>query len=159
MPQNWENIGDHMDGISCYATTQGSASTSSADIEVVPLDSIFSNTNEGVFALDSNAIEILVSGTYLINGDVTTEDVLNNNRTDSVGFLYRDSGSGFTVVTGTECYMYNRNTSQGTATGSINTVLNLNAGDKLQLRYSKNTGTMDMASKANACRLSIIKVK
>lgn len=83
---------------------------------------------------------------------------LNSPVSISRGYLEISTNNGvlWTLVDGSEIFMYNRKETFGRATASGNVHLNMNSGDQLRLRVERNQGTLaTLSTVANANSLSI----
>lgn len=135
---------------SAYDSTGGTDVTSGwTDI---PLGVERKKTSEFSHTNPNATVTINEASTYLILGEVTTD---GGGRADSEGRLVLNG----TPVAGTICTMYNRNTSQGTTTGSFSTVLDLSIGDVLKIQAQKKSGSGSILLYPNGSRLTIVKIK
>lgn len=108
--------------------------------------------------LDTAPVTINESDTYLIISRVTTTSP-GNNRITTSSRIQLDTGSGYSTISGSQTYMYNRNSSTGESTGTATVVLSLSAGDKLKLQVGRTGGSVDAGTVANASSLTIMSVK
>jgi hypothetical protein len=99
------------------------------------------------------------AGDYLVIGRVATDISSGSSRSESEARLVLDTGSGFSQVDGTLATIYNRNSSQGTTTATIQAVLTLAVGDELKLQAQRASGgsTVDLVN--DACALTIISLQ
>lgn len=137
---NRQDVNSNLTGIipthSVYDSTSGKVISASVDTEIT-LDTV-TVTNDAYFSQDGNHIEILQDGNYTIDWRVS--GVLGGGtRSGMVSRVHIDTGVGFSVLLGTDAYLYGRliTDESGSATGTISTPLNAN--DKVRLVAQGNT--------------------
>jgi len=105
-----------------------------------------------LYTLSADAITVGATGRYLISFQVSMD--ATGGRTSTECSLFRDTGGGLAEVTGTRCYGYHRNTTNGENTASCTVVLDLDSGDRLALGAEVLAGSA-VDTIANASRLTI----
>ncbi len=106
------------------------------------------------FSVASGIVTVNTSGKYFITYDVTIDNTINE-RTNTEIKMEIDTGSGFTVYTGSLSYTYNRNNQHGNSTASCSMLLELNVGDKIRVFATRFSGDGVIHTFANASRLNI----
>lgn len=103
----------------------------------------------------SPEVEILVTGSFEVDYQVTCDQTAGNNRATGQSRLLVDTGAGFSVVPGSFSSMYSRNTTDSESTAAFSGILDLNAGDKLKVQVANTTGSETLVTLAQGCRLTI----
>jgi hypothetical protein len=106
----------------------------------------------------SAVIEINQDGYYHISYAVSIDVTSGSNRTSSRTRLYLDTGSGYSIVPGSAAYGYHRNSSNGEDTPSKSTMLQLSAGDKINLRIARIGGSGPLSTITQATNMTIFKI-
>lgn len=81
-------------------------------------------------------VTINTTGTFMVTTRVSVRNGDAVVRGDSVAHLVRDTGNGYTEVSGTLSYGYHRETASYNSHGST-CILELNAGDKLKIQVKR----------------------
>ena len=105
----------------------------------VDLDTTRENSNTSVFSITSGEITVSKTGTFLVSY-VASLDVTENTRTNSLSYLELDTGTGYSIVPGTNGYGYHMTAVNGENTASGNCILDLTSGDKLKLTTTQVIG-------------------
>ena len=112
------------------------------------IDSDYSNT------LSTATITINTTGDYDIRVNVTTYITSGNNRSQSEARLVLNG----VFMSGTKAYMYNREISEGGATGSIDIIKSFTAGDVLKVQCIRQAGSSVVKTYPEGCRVVIKKI-
>ena len=115
-------------------------------------DSIFT------FVGPSSSIVFGLAGDYKITVDLTTDKSTSGIRSETQYWLTNDTGSGAVEITNSRSVNYNRSTSVGTQTSSINLIHTFGVGDSLQVMVQRTLGNGNMIVVANASRIMVQKI-
>lgn len=141
------------------ALTVGSSSASSTftntPISISTSDVI---KNTGQFTVGTSQVTFDEAGLYYISVDLSTEVSSGNNRSTSRVYLESDTGGGFTQVSGSTAYMYNRQSTDGTSSCSINLNRDVAQGEVIRVRVVRNSGSDVINVIANTFRFNAIKL-
>lgn len=112
------------------------------------------NSNVSVFSIASNEITINKDGHFKFSFDV----YLNNSsssRTEYSFYIQRDSGGGYSEVSGTRSASYQRGYDSGMSS-SINCILDVSSGDKFRIMVIRTDGSSSAGYQDNnGTRLTI----
>lgn len=111
--------------------------------------------DSGYIAMPPTGIQISAGGTYEILAGVTTNKIAGNQRTTS-GMRLALNNVG---VPGTNRAMYNRDSSQGFSSATSHCIINLNQGNIITLQVILVSGQNTVQTVADACSLSIKKLR
>ncbi|MEM6258607.1 MAG: DUF2793 domain-containing protein [Planctomycetota bacterium] len=139
-----------------YDATGGQTFTT-AEI-TLNLDTVRKNSDANLFSLASDELTISEAGTYIFIFRVSTDVSTGNARSASKCWIETDTGGGFATVAGSEGFMYNRTSSLGDNTATVQLALDAAAGDKFRIRASRVNGTDTIATKDNGSGLTVYRV-
>jgi len=106
----------------------------------------------------TEAVQINITGDYKIIVDLSTDVTSGGGRSISEGRVMRDSGIGYSELTGTRTYMYNRTSTGGENSGSIHFIESLTSGDFIKVQAQRLSGSSTVSTIANGCRLLIERI-
>lgn len=123
----------------------------------------------GVFEYDSSTfmhsttvkpenITIGIQGKYHIHIDITNYISSGTKASESKGIVKINTGSGWSSINGTSCYMLHNKSGQSLSTGSIDFIYSFNAGDKIRIRTTKVSGTSTLKTVLKGCRILLEKI-
>jgi hypothetical protein len=126
----------------------------------VPLDAEFKKTSGFTHSTSSNEEEVTIvsAGTYQVSAEVTIDQVTPAGRSEARMRLALDGGSGYAAIAGTIAAMYSRNDSQGASTGAVSLVRDFDAGDKIKIQATQDSGGGTIILLADGSRLTIVKL-
>ena len=147
--------------IQVYLSSNSSALTTSyvtivfdevPEQDTISLDGVIYNTSNGEFSFTR-------AMTLQIQADITTDVTSGSNRSDTQSRLEKQpSGGSFSQVPGTEAHAYNRNSSRGEQTMSINMIVTVAATDKLRFTCKQAGGTDTVVIRGDATRANMIEI-
>ena len=110
-----------------------------------------------VFYHGAGSSEVIIqrNDVYIVVARVTTSITTGTNRTDSSMRLALDTGSGYTVVSGTTAVLYNRTSNLGENTGTVTAILDLNANDRIKVQAKRDNGSSTLSLLAGGSSLTI----
>lgn len=114
--------------------------------------------NSGQYTYDSNKeLTIPISSTYFITGRVSPNTVSGTAANDCKIRLVKNSGSGYTEVSGTLSYCYNSYSSgySTNSTACFTILSDFVYNDKIKIQVAKDSGTNSTQTLANASSLSV----
>lgn len=121
------------------------------------LDTARKNSDANIFLLTNDELTISDTAAYVFIFRVSTDINTGSARSSSKCWLEADTGSGFSEVTGSRGYMYNRLAGPGENTATVQAVLNVSSGDKFRIRINREAGTDTVQTIANASGLTVFK--
>jgi hypothetical protein len=139
-------------GYHTAATTLSGATAVSLDTQVRALDVTHT-------AGDAN-VQIDNAGWYLVTFYATTELINGSTtRTQSKGFLQKDTGAGFAAISGSDVFMYNRQDGEDKTTGTATILHEFAAGDDVRVVAEVVSGdTTNTVLVSNACGLTLMRL-
>ncbi|MEM6505315.1 MAG: DUF2793 domain-containing protein [Planctomycetota bacterium] len=139
-----------------YDATGGQTFTT-AEI-TLNLDTVRKNSDANLFSLASDELTINEAGTYIFIFRVSTDVSTGNARSASKCWIETDTGGGFATVAGSEGFMYNRTSSLGDNTATVQLALDAAAGDKFRIRANRVNGTDTIATKDNGSGMTVYRL-
>jgi hypothetical protein len=80
-------------------------------------------------------------------------------RTQSKGFLQKDTGTGFAAISGSDVFMYNRQDGEDKTTGTATILHEFAAGDDVRVVAEVVSGdTTNTVLVSNACGLTLMRL-
>ena len=119
----------------------------------VPLDTERVTTPQFGHVAPSSTVTVLVAGRYQILGTVSTTNTINRRSESAMRLALNGSG-----VPGTRRPIYNRNGSQGSGSATCAVVLDLAAGDVVELEAQHVSGTGSLVLEAEGSELLLRRV-
>jgi hypothetical protein len=153
--------GDLQCGTNMGATWEAYDNTGGQDISTavtVNLDSIRqSNTN---YSLLSDEVNVGSDGVYEITYSCSIDVSLFGGAGSSTAkcWLQSDTGTGFSDVAGSSCYIYNSDTTNGEGTCTRTVVLDLVNSDDLRIRALRDSGSVSLETISGGSSLTIRKL-
>ncbi len=111
--------------------------------------------NTGHFTLTSDVLTVNTGGTYVITCRVTTDITSGAARSTSKFWLERNTGTGFTEVTGSRGHMYNREANNGENTATVVIIKDISAGHQFRIMINRETGSDTMTTVAGGSSLTL----
>lgn len=139
--------------LNAYNATGGQVINSSSPT-TIQVDTAGSASDTAVFLISSGEIEFLESGKYNIFYYVAFDNN-NNSRTNTQSFLELNTGSGFSKITGSDVFTYERTSNADRQTGSNVVSLDMNSGNIIRIRSQIIQGSNNTTF-AESCKIQII---
>ena len=128
----------------------------------MPIDVVYRNVGGAFNVIAANrSVEIVEDGAYLLHYHITTE--INNtssDRSDSYARLEKstDGGSSWSAIDPTFGGMYNRTNGYDLSNAAALHYEHLNAGDRIRLFATKNSGGASIAMRWNSTAMMMMKI-
>jgi hypothetical protein len=134
------------------ATTLSGTTVVSLDTQVRALDVTHTAGNANV--------QIDNAGWYLVTFYVTTGLTNSSSiRTQTKGFLQKDTGGGYAAITGSDVFMYNRSDGQDKTTGTATILHEFASGDEVRIAAEVVSGdTTNTVLVSEACGLTLMRL-
>jgi hypothetical protein len=133
-----------MMALSAYTTTATNITSGANvtwDVEVL--------SNSSFVTVSGTEITVAKSGKYKITFDMSTDISSGTSRDTSLAYLTIDDAE----VTGSRVWMYNREDSDGENTGSCTLVVDLTAGEVVEVYAVRNSGSDTIVAISGSCRI------
>jgi len=146
-------------GISVVDSVGGTALASTPSWTDVPLN--FTNAKSDDFSHTEPSSTVLVNttGSYLVGGHVTIFQNGGNGRSAAEIRLVKNTGDGFTEVSGTRGAIYSRLNSQGEGTAGFTVFLNLPTTASFKLQARKISGAGNLFLREDGSGLTIVNTR
>lgn len=145
---------DPSDKLDVYDTVGGQVLNASYQTVVFDQTRTITNTVFGYAPL-SGEVTFLSDGEFLVVTRVSTETTTGTTRSQTAMKVQVNTGGGYADVPGTMGYMYNREVTEGKATGVASFVYTATAGDTLRVQAVRISGN-NVATIADGSSLSIL---
>ena len=126
-------------------------------LQTVVLNTTIATSGTGDFTIASGVVTIVNAGVYHISYSILTDiQATDNNRSESEAFL-RINGTG--ELANSQVIMYNRDGTEGAATGAKTMLYSATANDTIQIVSARRAGASTIIDVlANQCVLTIYRV-
>jgi len=138
-----------------YDSLGGQTFTSASITLNIDLETI---SDASMITLSNDVITFHKSGTFFVISNISIGQT-SNSRTEWRGYMEIDAGSGFSEVIGTRAAGYSRNGAQDGSTGSISTVLDIEANSEFRVRVMRESGSGTLSTIQYGSRLVIVKLR
>ena len=141
-----------------YFSAAGPATNLTINTEqTVVLNTTIATSGTGDFTIASGVVTIVNAGVYHISYTVLTDCLTagDSSRSESEAFL-RINGTG--ELANSRVIMYNREGTEGAATGAKTMLYSATANDTIQIRAGRSTGASNISALADQCVLTIYRV-
>jgi hypothetical protein len=142
------------DAFQAYDTTGGLTLTGS--FQTLNLNNV--DQNDGSFSYASGELTFNENGLYEIEADLTSYITSGSSRSETEFKLQENIGAGWIDVPALRT-IYNRTSTQGSTTGSINLKRRFNSGDKLRVVCRQSSGGSTVETLPNGSSLSALYIK
>jgi hypothetical protein len=110
------------------------------------------------YTLTSDEVAVGSAGVYETTFTCSIDVTSGSGNSTGKCWIETDTGSGFSVVDGTECYTYNNDSTQGENSCTRTVVLDLSSGDDVRLRAERNAGTDTLETITDGSSLTMKKM-
>ena len=148
------SAGDHghnVAGIDVFDNTGGQDITGSTI--TVNIDTERTNTDGAKFSLANDEVTVNVTAVFEFALRVSTY-ISTGTNSSTYAWLEVDTGGGFVVVDGTQCFMSNAIAVGGHDTGVARGIISVTSGDKFRLRCARKAGTGTCTTLADGSALT-----
>jgi len=156
---NWVAAGGGGGATVQYFSAAGPATdlTLNGTLQTVVLNTTIATSGTGDFTIASGVVTIVNAGVYHISYSILTDiQATDNNRSESEAFL-RINGTG--ELANSQVIMYNRDGTEGAATGAKTMLYSATANDTIQIVSARRAGASTIIDVlANQCVLTIYRV-